>query len=394
MTTSRAASLTLASLATIAALLLTGCSSADGSSTGAAPIKIGAVSSITGPAPFPDVPGAAEAVFDRVNAEGGIDGRQIEYISEDDGGDPAHAAQAARRLVDENEVVALAGSASLVECSANAAFYAQRDVVSITGTGVEPTCFESANIAPVNNGTVPGYASLLYFASGVLGHDRVCPVILKSEGLTEPYLALIESWEQNTGLTAPVVDTSVVLGDDPTPAILAVRDAGCEAVIFNANEPVAVAFMAIVKQQGLLDSADWLTLTSAYTETAYETLKQQGTLGLYANSEFLPFTGDDPALDGWRQTLTDAGVEHTSLSIGGYVSAEILVEVLRGIDGEITRESVTAAFRGLDEVESPLMGMPFTFGDAAAHNPNRASMMVQATETGWETIGDWVRVPE
>ncbi len=328
-----------------------------------------------------------------MNAEGGIDGRQIEYLSEDDGADPAQAAQAARRLVDENEVVALAGAASLVECSANAAFYAQRDVVSISGTGVEPACFESANIAPVNNGTVPGYASLLYFASETLGHDRVCPVILKSEGLTEPYLELIERWEAETGSTAPVVDTSVVLGDDPTPAILAVRDAKCDAVVFNANEPVAVAFMNTVKQQGLLDRADWLTLTSAYTETAFETLKQQGTLGLYANSEFLPFMSDDPALDEWRATLTGADVPLTSLSIGGYVSAEILVEVMKGIDGEITRESVTQAFRDLDEIENPLMGMPFTFGDATSHNPNRASMMVQATEDGWQTVSDWVRVP-
>ena len=382
----------------VAALLAVGCTStAGGDPAGggadAPPIVVGAVSSMTGPAPFPEVPGAAQAVFDRVNAAGGIGGRMIEYISEDDGADPAQAAQAGRRLVDENEVVALVGSASLVECSANAAFYAQRDVVSIMGTGIEPSCFESADIAPVNNGTILGYGSLLFFASEVLGHDRVCPVILNSAGLTDPYLELIERWEKETGSTAPLVDTSVVLGDDPTPAILAVRDAGCDAVVFNAHEPVAVAFMNTVKQQGLLDSADWLTLTSAYTETALDALTQQGTLGLYANSEFLPFTSDDPELDEWRTLLTEADVARTSLSMGGYVSAEILVEVLQSIEGEITRETVTAAFRGLDEIEHPLIGMPFTFGEATSHNPNRASIMVQATENGWQTVSDWVRVP-
>lgn len=379
-------------LVTVAALGLTACAT-DGSGAGSDAIKVGAVSSITGPAPFPEVPAAARAVFDRVNAEGGINGRLIEFVSEDDGADPAQASQAARRLVHEHDVVALAGSASLVDCSVNAAFYASSDVVSIMGTGVEPACFETPNIAPVNNGTVPGYASLLFFASEVLEHDRVCPVILNSAGLTEPYLELIDRWESETGKRAPHVDTSVVLGDDPTPAILAVRDAACDAVVFNANEPVAVAFMNTVKQQGLLESADWLTLTSAYTATAFETLKTQGTLGLYANSEFLPFMGDDPALDEWRETLTEADVPLTSLSIGGYVSAEILVEVLKGISGEITRESVTAAFRELDEIHNPLMGMPFTFGDATSHNPNRASMMVQATEDGWVTVSDWVVVP-
>ena len=389
----RTRGISLVSLATTAGLLLTGCATGSSNAEETQAIKIGAVSSITGLAPFPEVPGAAQAVFDRVNAEGGIGGRQIEFLSEDDGADPAQAAQAARRLVDENKVVAFVGSASLVECSANAAFYAQRDVVSIMGTGIEPSCFESANIAPVNNGTIQGYASLLFYASEVLGDEKVCPVILKTPGLTEPYLKLIERWEEETGSTAAHIDTSVVLGDDPTPAILAVRDAGCDAVVFNSNEPVAVAFMNTVKRQGLLDDADWLTLTSAYTETVIDTLRQQGTLGLYVNSEFIPFMSDAAELDEWRATLTDADVQRTSLSIGGYVSAEILVKVLQGIDGDITRESVTAAFRNLDEVENPLMGMPFSFGNATAHNPNRASKMVQATENGWKTVSDWIRVP-
>src|SRR5690606_5094987 len=125
---------------------------------------------------FGEIPAAAGAVFDRVNAEGGINGRHIEFISEDDGGDSALAAQAARRLVLEDEVVAFAGSSSMVECSANAAFYAQHDVVSITGAGVEPTCFESSHIAPVNAGSLAGYETLLQFAAEDLGAERICAV--------------------------------------------------------------------------------------------------------------------------------------------------------------------------------------------------------------------------
>lgn len=365
----------------------------DGDGASAVPIRIGAISSITGPAPFPEVPAAARAVFDRVNAEGGIRGRMIEYISEDDGADPAQASQAARRLIDEQGVVAMVGSASLVECSANAALYAQREVVSIMGTGVEPSCFTSSNIAPVNNGTIQGYASLLYFASEDLGHERVCPVILNSAGLTEPYLELIERWKSETGSNPPLVDTTVNLGDDATPVLLAVRDADCDAVVFNSNEPVAVAFMNTAKQQGMLDGIDYLTLTSAYSEAVSIALKEQHTLGLYANSEFVPFTSDEPALDSWRRTLTDADVPLTSLSEGGYVAAEILVEVLRNMSGEITPATVREAFLDVGEIENPLLGMPFVFTEADAHNPNRASLMVQATTDGWVTASDWVIVP-
>jgi branched-chain amino acid transport system substrate-binding protein len=387
---SRKISVFFISIASVALLTLSGCAASPSESLDSTPIKIGAVSSLTGPAPFPEVPAAAQAVFERVNAEGGINGRQIEFVSLDDGADPAQASTAARRLVDENQVVALVGSASLVECSVNAAFYAQQEVVSVPGIGVEPACFASANIAPVNNGTIQGFASLLYYASENLGNTRVCPVILKSPGLTEPYLELIESWEQATGSTAPHIDTSVNFGDDPTPAILAVRDAQCDAVVFNANEPIAVAFMNTVKQQGLLDNIDWLSLTSAYSEAVATELQRQGTLGLFANSEFLPFSSQDSRLDSWRSTLSASGVPPTSLSMGGFVSAEILVEVLKSIDGPITRESVTKAFKELDEVTHPLLGMPFIFGNGTSHNPNRASQMVQVTESGWVTVSDWV----
>lgn len=377
------------STASIVLLTLAGCAPASPDASEEGPIKIGAVSSLTGPAPFPEVPGAAQAVFDRVNASGGINGRQIEFLSVDDGADPALASKAARRLIDEDQVVALVGSASLVECTVNSTFYAQQGVVSVPGIGVEPACFASANIAPVNNGTVQGFSNLLFYASEELGNTKVCPVILKSPGLTEPYLELIERWEEATGSTAPLVDTSVLFGDDPTPAILAVRDAGCDAVVFNANEPIAVAFMNTVKQQGLLENIDWLTLTSAYSENVATELQRQGTPGLYANSEFLPFTTDDSRLNDWRSTLEKAGVPLTSLSMGGFVSAEILVDVLSSIDGPITRESVTTAFTTMSEITHPLLGMPYIFGPGDAHLPNRSSQMVQATESGWVTVRGW-----
>ncbi|MBO1902804.1 ABC transporter substrate-binding protein [Leucobacter weissii] len=384
----------LLALTTVAALLLAGCAPGGEEAPDADPIRVGAVSSITGPAPFPDVPGAAQALFDRVNAEGGIDGRPIEFISEDDGADPAKAAQSARRLVDEDEVVALVGGASLVECSANAALYEQRGVVSIMATGIEPACFTSKSIVPVNAGTFNGYETLLYFAKDQLRAERICPVILKSEGLTEPYLELLDAWQETTGVEFAHVDTSINLGDDPTPVILAVKEAGCDAVVINPTEPEGVSFMNAVEQQGILDQADWLMLTNVYTEAAIEALQAQGTVDrVYANSEFLPFTSDDPEVEEWRSVLTDADVQITSLSEGGYVSAQILVDVLRSIDGEITRESVTAALREAGEIEHPLLGMPFVFDDADGHNPNRASMMVQATENGWEPVGDWVALP-
>ena len=40
------------------------------------PIRVGAVSTLTGPFTFPESTAAAKAVFDRVNSQGGINGRR------------------------------------------------------------------------------------------------------------------------------------------------------------------------------------------------------------------------------------------------------------------------------------------------------------------------------
>ncbi|HJT92004.1 MAG TPA: ABC transporter substrate-binding protein [Mycobacterium sp.] len=376
------------------ALVLSACGQDSGSGSSSDPIKIGSVSGLTGPASYPDVVAAAQAVFDRVNAEGGINGRKIEYIVQDDKGDPAAASQAARQLVDDDEVVANVGSASLVDCSANTAYYAKSGVLSIQAVGVDPACFSTPSISPVNTGPFEGYTALLYYASETMKHQKVCAIILGLPGLTEGYQKAVDRWSSLTGKTAALVDTSVKFGDDPTPAILAAKSAGCEAVVFNATEPVTLNIMKSVQQQGLLDGVDWLTIASSYTDAELDGLVKQGTPGLYVNAEFYPYTEDSPALADWRKLLTDAKVPLTSLSQGGYLSALIAVDTLKKIDGDITRESVTEALHSLDSWENDMLGMPYSFGTADAHNPNRASKIVQATNDGWTVVTpDWQKLP-
>ena len=93
---------------------MSGTASAAGPTCSEGSIKVGAVSTITGPADFSEVPKATQAAFDAVNAAGGINGCKIDYTIADDKADPSVAAQAARDLIDNKEVVALVGSGSLL----------------------------------------------------------------------------------------------------------------------------------------------------------------------------------------------------------------------------------------------------------------------------------------
>ena len=105
------------------------------------PIVIGAVVGATGPADFSSASKGAQAYFDCVNANGGINGRPIQYIVEDDGWDAEKAVTVAKKLVEDDNVVGMVGSTSFVECAANAEYYSEQGVAVIAGVGVPRECF-------------------------------------------------------------------------------------------------------------------------------------------------------------------------------------------------------------------------------------------------------------
>jgi branched-chain amino acid transport system substrate-binding protein len=78
------------------------------------PLKIGALLSVTGPAAFLGAPEARtlEMLVEELNAKGGVDGRKIELVVKDTGGNPEKAISFAKQLVEENGVFAIIGPAT------------------------------------------------------------------------------------------------------------------------------------------------------------------------------------------------------------------------------------------------------------------------------------------
>ncbi len=373
-------------------LAVAGCNRSDRGSS-SAPIKVGAISSLSGPVVFPEASQAVKAVFDKVNAEGGINGRRIEYLVEDDKVDPQQAQQAARKLVDSEGVVAMVGSASALECSVNGALYKQKKILSVQGTGVDPACFSSSNISPVNTGPFLGITVSLQFASEVLKRDKVCAILVDYAGWGDAYAAAIGQWKTLTGKKLVLLDTTYKPGpEDPTPFVLKVRNAGCQAVVFDGVDVAGVAWMQAAQVQKVT-GIDWVFLTSNYTDKVAQTLGASGE-GLYANSEFEPYGGSVPSLADWKQTMTAARVPLNSFAQGGYLAATYFIQAVRSVQGEINRDSVTAALHGLTSVANPLVGTPYSFAPAEKHNSNRASKFVQLKGGTWVTVTpDWITLP-
>ncbi|MGY0019784.1 ABC transporter substrate-binding protein [Streptomyces sp. cg35] len=137
--------------AAVAALLLaTACNStANSSSPGSKgssvrgvtddAVKVGGIVSMTTASGYSkkDTDLGAKARFDRANAEGGVNGRRIDYLgAQDDGQDPAKNLAAARKLVQQDKVFAIAPMSSVTFSGAD---FLQKQRVPTFGWGTLPS---------------------------------------------------------------------------------------------------------------------------------------------------------------------------------------------------------------------------------------------------------------
>ena len=102
-----------------------------------APIKLGSLTPLTGAGgPYgPSMRDVMAGVVKEVNAAGGVIGRQVELISEDEQSSPEPAVRAARKLIDVDRVAAIMGT-----------------WVSADTTAVSPLCWESKTMLTTCSG--------------------------------------------------------------------------------------------------------------------------------------------------------------------------------------------------------------------------------------------------
>ncbi|MFC4908253.1 ABC transporter substrate-binding protein [Actinomadura gamaensis] len=378
--------LTATAVASALSLAAAGCQSGGGSST-KGPIKVGSVNGVTGLFQTPEVPKAVRAVFDEVNASGGIGGRKLRLVSEDDAMDPQRSSQAARELITSQGVVALVGSSSAVDCGLNRATYSREKIVSIPAVGVDPTCFTSPNIAPVNPGPYALTTAMLYYASEKLKRAKVCVDYTVLPGSGGGIEDAIRKWTALTGKTLAHKNLAVGTGD-PTRYLVADKAAGCQAVLYNAT---VAPWFAQARTQGM-QKVDFLLAANSYTDVNAKAIPPD--MSAYVGTEWQPYTAPDlPGNERWAKLVDANGIQKTAFSQGAVMAADVFVAVLRTIKGPITRASVTKAFKTMRPIDYPMAANPWVFGPGSQHNPIQGTRFVKAEDHGWKVLPEGFTVP-
>src|SRR4051812_9990123 len=106
---------------------------------GDGPIRIGLVIPLTGATSQfgPTMSQAAQIAATEINAAGGVRGRKVEVVIEDDQSNPEAAVRAARKLIDVDRVVAIGGSYASAVTSAIAPLCWESKTVLCTASGAD-----------------------------------------------------------------------------------------------------------------------------------------------------------------------------------------------------------------------------------------------------------------
>jgi branched-chain amino acid transport system substrate-binding protein len=366
-------------------------SSSSSGGSGSAPIKIGAVSSITGPIPIPDGTNGATAYFDALNAKGGINGHKIQYIIDDDQANPATSAQDARQLVDSDNVVALVGGESLVECPINGRYYKSVGIYDVMGGAATPTCFTSPNISPTNVGLQDDITAGLYFATQTLHKTKVCAAMYNLGSLDASYQPAISLWQKVTGKKLAFYTQSLTENTDLGGIMLQAKQAGCQALISNGASQAAEPLLRAAAAQGATGITQ-IFMGQEYISSLPAAVGKLGN-GIYSVAEFEPITGNSPAVTQMKADMIAAHVPVTALAQSGWLAAKVITSVIGGLQGPVTRASVGAALQKLTSFDTDgATEEPYAFGPGSSHHSNRSVKMVQIQNGKWKTVSGWINV--
>ncbi|GLC31600.1 ethanolamine utilization protein EutJ [Clostridium omnivorum] len=121
---------------------MAGCSKASSNSN---EIKIGAILSLTGDVATygQSAKNGLEILQEEVNKSGGVLGKNIKFVFEDDESKPATSATAAQKLINNDKVVGIVGPLTSSQCSSVGPIANQFKVPMVTGTGTNPKVTDS-----------------------------------------------------------------------------------------------------------------------------------------------------------------------------------------------------------------------------------------------------------
>jgi branched-chain amino acid transport system substrate-binding protein len=330
-------------------------------------IKIGQSMPYSGPASAYGTIGKVEAAyFRKINEEGGINGRKLDFISLDDGYAPPRTVEMTRRLVEQDEVLLLFQTLGTPSNTAIQKYMNTKKVPQLfVATGA--TKWNDPTNYPWTMGWQPNYQTeTQIYAKHILQTrpNAKIGVLYQNDDFGKDYLKGLKDGlgekgakmlvaEQTYEVTDPTIDSQItqlhgsgadVFVNIATPkfaaqAIRKAYDLGWKPVQYLANVSVSVG--SVLTPAGLDKSVGIIS-------------------SIYGKDPTDPQWDNDPAMIEWRAFMKkyypDGSLIDAS-NVYGYSVARTLVQVLKQCGDDLTRANVMKQAASLKNFDTG-MGLP------------------------------------
>lgn len=309
----------------------------------------------------------AELVYRQVNEKGGIHGRKIAYVREDDECKNEGGIAAAKKLIHQHKVFMIhGGGCSTPAIAAREEVESNRVPMAVLDAVADEIARDSKYI--FHPGLTSGLESVAQadFAKA-MGAKKIAVVWQNDAWGKGRFEALMRKLKAE-GVTPVTIEEMTVEQNDATAVVLKVQKSGADAVIQELYPKPTAVFIRDALKFGY--KPIYISQTAA--ADLGDLQKQIGIPGalekFYAISQ-VKVSLDDTDMEPWRQAL-QRHFPNDRLSIYtlfGIASAKVVVAGLEKAGKDLTREGLVAAMNNLCAVETGIYPGPVCFKPSDHH---------------------------
>ncbi|WP_282118458.1 ABC transporter substrate-binding protein [Ruegeria atlantica] len=351
-------------------------------------IVIGSVNDLSGIFAAVGVPATkgANVVFDRVNANGGVHGRTIRYVVEDNGYQMPRAMQGYNKLLNRDKVFAMLQS---LGTPMNVAGFKLLDPKGIPN--VAPLSAARQMLQEPMDNKFTAFSTYfdqsrvgVTYLAGEFGGQSVCSMYLPTDFGAE-IVEGTKAGAEEAGIAFVAETTHKPDETDFVGSLSKLKEEGCDIVTIALGVRQAITVVGTAKKMGLTDMK--FLGTSASFLTVVAQVPGGVTDGFYAAASWqdLWSRAEDPVPAAFIEEYKAAtGEDPVGFAMLGYSAAETMVKALEAAGPDLTHESFIAAMETLD-YQDELVGNHMTFGPDDHQGAD--SVYVNVVENGaWKMV--------
>ena len=362
-----------------------------GTALAAEPIKIGYTGPMSGSLSLlgQGIRDGVQVYVEYVNEQGGINGRKLEFIAEDDAYDAMRTLAAAKKLAEQDKVLALVASAGTANVTALLPYSASNKL---------PVLFPYAFSHALTSPTRPYVFTTLpevRIQMAVLGDyilntlkQRKIAAIYQNDDFGQDAVAGLE--ERLKKDNVPLTKLPFDRGSTNFSGVVAqARQSGAEHVVFLGIPRDAALVM---KESAKLDwRPQWSGHNALGDPQTFQLAGKDLVEGAIAVAVMEPLDSAKPAVAEFiaMQKKYLPKTSPTTYSLHGYNAAKIFVEAVKRTKGDLTPDALAASLESMNNVDTGLMA-PVSF-TKDQHAGSLGVAFLRAKDGRWVVVSDWIK---